>query len=68
MLYIQYTWWSGTHRTSECAGLARGFAIWGLDRIFTLAGSLKLLYRLQEPLTGNRVGHTDYQEKARREG
>jgi hypothetical protein len=34
MLYIQYTGLGGTNRTRESAGLARGFAIWGLDRIF----------------------------------
>jgi hypothetical protein len=34
MLYIHYSGWSGTDRTRESAGLARGFAVWGLDRIF----------------------------------
>jgi len=34
MFYIQYSGWGITHTPHECAGLARVFAIWGLDKFW----------------------------------
>ena len=31
-LCINYSGWGGTAVPPDCSGLARGFAIWGLDR------------------------------------